>query len=436
MMTQNKRINRKPKPVSFVGRAPAVVRALLVILAIYVQWELPLSGKIRIPHFFGFLLACTFLADFSRWRRCWPAVLACLGFILFNVLSSSLTSSVGLAARIGPCVYFFYLFGISAFISTGAFVSEVNREWAANIILGFCFFILAFASLEQRTFLREVSDRGRIALYGGLSYESDDRDMEMVGRIRPKAFNSEPSFASRGVCELAILAALLSRRRWTRVSAVLCPFACLIIFASPAGAGYVVCALVGLFVLKRFQSPRGLLVYYGLAGLVSLLVFGLLLTTVPFLKERFIQNRSSDLSTYMRTVFLREMAGKALEINPASGVGLGGEERLSSQFNVPTMEAQPIKNLINNAMWSIPFFTGLAGCLLFAWVLWICIWRVVPQRRMIFLSCIIMSLNVNGSISSASTWLLGGIMFSILTGKFQEVSRRNSRAEELRWRQA
>ena len=69
-----------------------------------------------------------------------------------------------------------------------------ERRRIANILLGFCVFIIVGCLLEAYAGLRPISDAVRERLYDtSIIYDADLRDQLLYGRVRPKLFTSEPS---------------------------------------------------------------------------------------------------------------------------------------------------------------------------------------------------------------------------------------------------
>jgi hypothetical protein len=223
--------------------------------------------------------------------------------------------------------------------------------------------------------------------------------------VRPKAFTQETSFGARGVSLLLLAGALLSRSTLARLAALGGIVAAVPIFGSPIPAAFAVGLLYGLWVPRWAQSPRVLPVYLSTItlGAVFLLFAVAQFSTVVQRRVDLVRD-GTDPSTYMRTMFMLEMAGKAIAWNPVSGVGLGGEDELGSDFVLPLLENVPTNTLINNALWSVLFLGLLLG---FAW-------RVELRYRAVFIATILLVLNCTGAIHSSSVWIVGALLYSIL----------------------
>jgi hypothetical protein len=393
-----------------------IARLTLAILAIYLEWALPLGQKLFVPHFLAFLLALTLIPQIRAWRRFSLAMLLMLGFCAFN-LSTSAFGSVPLHDRFRSVIYFVYLFGIALIIGVTKIIGEspLDRRIAATMFLGAGFSLLAFASVEQHTALYQVSDAFRSVAYKETNADNEARDLELLQKVRPKAFAQETSFGSRGVSVLLLIGALLSRDMMARVAALMGIVAAIPIFGSPIPAAFAVGLLYGLWVPRWAQSPKILPLYLGtITAGAAVLLFIVAQFSVVVQRRLDLVRDGTDPSTYMRTMFMMEMAGKAINWNPISGVGLGGEEELSSEFVLPLLENVPTNTLINNALWSVPFFTGLVGSLAFLLLLLTLTWRVELRYRAVFFATLLLILNCTGAIHSSSVWIVGAFLYSIL----------------------
>lgn len=391
-----------------------IIRSVLAIVAIYLELALPVSATIRVPHIAAFMLAVTLLPRFRYRRWVLVATVTAVGFCAFNVMSTSF-GSVPLMERAKSTVFLLWLFSISVVLMASSFPEGTDRRRVCQMFLAAGFSLLAFAFLEQRTPLAQVSDTFRLNAYGRIAYENDQRDEVLLGGTRPKAFTEEPSFAGRGISLLLLFGAMLARRTATRLAALAGIGAAVLVTGSPKPVVFALCLLCGLPVPQWCVRRKLVLPFQVFMGILAVAVIFVAVQTVPVLRQRFETIESgTDRSLWRRTGFMREMAGQALRHNPVSGVGFGGEDELSSDFTLPGLENDPTTSLINNAMWSIPFFTGITGSLLVAALLFALTRRLPAEHRLVFLLTIFATLNTTGSISSTSAWFIGAMLHCIL----------------------
>ncbi|MDR3403828.1 MAG: hypothetical protein P4L99_15125 [Chthoniobacter sp.] len=388
----------------------------MAVLAIYLELSLPIHDDVFIPHIFGLFLACALAPAVRSWKRVALALVLLGIFCAFN-LATTTFGVVSVVKKLKSVVYFVYLFGIAVVIMGAGHIwrEKQARRITAIIFLTAGLAMLSFGAVEQMTGLRDISDRFRNVAYGELNADNESRDLELLDKVRPKAFAKETSFASRGVSVLLLIGALTSTGLAPRLLALAGVGAATAVFGSPIPAGFLVAMLYGISMPRRIQSRRAICLYFIALAAVAALSLGVAWMFSPVLQRRVeLLTDLSDPSTYMRSGFMYEVAGKALAWNPVSGVGIGGEDELSSEFVLPLLGHVSTNTLINNAMWSIPFFTGLFGSFIAIVLLLAMALRVEFRHSAVFVLTILLILNSTGSIHSSSVWLVGALLFALL----------------------
>jgi hypothetical protein len=153
--------------------------------------------------------------------RHFAGLLAVVTVYLFSILAA--TNYAFLNKRFTGLLQLTY----SLIIAYAMFLTMVHgeRRQIANILLGFCIFIIVGCLLETYAGLRPISDAVRGKLYdASVIYESDLRDVLLYGRIRPKLFTSEPSAVTFSYTQYSALWLVLSTWRW-KLSVFLCMMA-------------------------------------------------------------------------------------------------------------------------------------------------------------------------------------------------------------------
>jgi hypothetical protein len=143
--------------------------------------------------------------------RHFAGLLAVVTVYLFSILAA--TNYAFLNKRFTGLLQLTY----SLIIAYAMFLTMVHgeRRQIANILLGFCIFIIVGCLLETYAGLRPISDAVRGKLYdASVIYESDLRDVLLYGRIRPKLFTSEPSAVTFSYTQYSALWLVLSTWRW------------------------------------------------------------------------------------------------------------------------------------------------------------------------------------------------------------------------------
>ena len=367
------------------------------------------------PSCFAFLLAIVLIPRIRQWRP--VIIVACLATIfgIFNI-TTTVFGTVPATEKAKSAIWLVYLAVIATIIARELRFDRRWRRRASAIFITAALALLLFASVEQRTSLGTLSNAFREKVFAG-GADSDKRDLILKGEVRPKAFLSETSHAARGVSTLLLVGAALGENVLLSSIAVGGMLVAVTIFASPVPLGFALCAMLGLFIPEFFVKKRLVCVYLAFIGVFCVGILTISVLTIPVLRERWeLYERGADRSSYRRTSFMREMAWKALVRNPVSGVGLGGEEELSNEFVLSGMAGGETVELVNNAMWSIPFYTGLVGTVLTIWFLTAIVKGLPVRHRLILISTVLVTLNCTGSISSSSAWIVGAFLFAICRG--------------------
>jgi hypothetical protein len=143
--------------------------------------------------------------------RHFAGLLAVVTVYLFSILAA--TNYAFLNKRFTGLLQLTY----SLVIAYAMFLTMVHgeRRQIANILLGFCIFIILGCLLETYAGLRPISNAVRGKLYDvSIIYDADLRDMLLYGRIRPKLFTSEPSAVTFSYTQYSALWLVLSTWRW------------------------------------------------------------------------------------------------------------------------------------------------------------------------------------------------------------------------------
>ena len=89
-----------------------------------------------------------------------------------------------------------------------------DRNRLARIFLIFCLVVLVGCVIERYTSFAAISDAVRDRIYDTGIYRSDDRDIAIYGRVRPKFFTSEPSAVTFAYTLYLFAWFVLSTWRW------------------------------------------------------------------------------------------------------------------------------------------------------------------------------------------------------------------------------
>ncbi|MEM6822086.1 MAG: hypothetical protein AAF558_09120 [Verrucomicrobiota bacterium] len=406
------------------------VRVFLVIIAAYLAPSIPLwPTKLFIPFFATFLLAVTCLYRIPNWKPVLYGGVACLFFSGFNLLTS-IDATVPIVEHIKSILYFLFLAFSSLIIGSSIIFTPNTRNLVGHLLLAAGFGVIAFGALEQRTPLAKISDTYRDAAYGYGKTDNEKRDIKLTGDIRPKVFTREPSHAARGASMLFILGAIAITSHWKRFLALLAIGVCIAIFGSPVPAGFFLALICGAFIPASVKK-RGLAMPFvaamGVAGIAAIAALTIAIPSFADRVDTILEGR--DASTKYRTTVVWSLALDALEINSVSGVGIGGEERLGSRAFLASRENATINTMINNALCSIPLFTGISGCIFFFAFFLFCLLRLPNQFYLFYGMVIFCLLFSTGAIHSSQTWSCGAILFAFIRNFYNSPTGSNVSTE-------
>jgi hypothetical protein len=228
--------------------------------------------------------------------------------------------------------------------------------------------ILLLAILEAAGVTSAVSDYFRHIAFGTYDRDEDNylRDLDFIGRVRPKVFTAEPSYASLGFIVFST-GWVLTRFSWRKIALVLIGnIAMVSVMASPLFV-LSVAALMAIAIAHSKDRSIG----YVLVGLTTVFVaLASYLLSDAIVSVVIDRLHLGDLETYSSThvrliypifAFLDVMA-----VSPILGLGIGGEPNLElfSRVALPYQIA-----LGTNAFFLLLVVLGPLGAGCFIWLL-------------------------------------------------------------------
>ena len=262
----------------------------------------------------------------------------------------------------------------SLVIGYGMFLTilRAERRQLANILLGFCLFIIVGCLLENHTSLRAISDKVREKIYdGGIVYDADLRDQLLYGRIRPKLFTSEPSAVTFAYTHCSAVWLLASPWRWKLP--VYCGLVglAMVVLPGPTLVLMLLLAIPYLVLLSgthRRRSPARI------AGMIALSVV-LLGVTIAVGQTLFAARlaelaRGEDASFFYRFTGPMLVAFDMFRHYPLAGAGLTGEPFITDNvmnvyMNSPSFQSAwkiiKVGDVLTNYFWLHWIYLGLVG---------------------------------------------------------------------------
>lgn len=299
-------------------------------------------------------------------------------------------------------------------------------KWPKARLSKLCFIfssaILFGTFLEVYTPLRAISDDFRYAVFRRAIYESDLRDIQIYGQLRPRLFTQEPSYVAVGYTILLSCWAILSDGKMM-IGILLSHLAFAAYFIrSPIVFMVLPMVLFAAFSIKGSDSlMRGvrkekahkvkLLIAVVLIGL---LLFGLFGHNLFF--ERIARIRSGqDYSFAARITGPLLMAFKVIQSHPLFGSGVAGKESVENQILDSFWELGYTVNTVFdvNANYLLTFimYFGLVGGIIFIAAFGKLITALGVRNWWFVLGCNMIMSQTIGSFEGARTWT---IIFLIL----------------------
>ncbi len=232
----------------------------------------------------------------------------------------------------------------SLIIGYGFFLTLVHadRRQLGRLFLGVCIAIIIGCLLERKVdAFRALSDAVRAKLYDAfMIYQSDQRDLELYGGIRPKLFTSEPSAVTVGFTLFSFGWLMIAPwRNWLVKIAVYFVLlaAAYVALHGPTLMLGVVLIVPYIMVLEpwRARTPRREILLGRLLGCVvlSVALAAVTVAAIVFLFAARFQEVSSasDPSFFYRVSGPPLVAWDVFVHHPWTGAGLTGEEFIADR---------------------------------------------------------------------------------------------------------
>lgn len=265
-------------------------------------------------------------------------------------------------------------FVYSLLISYGFYLglSRLSKRSAERLFFATIIILIIGCFAENFLGLRTVSDAFRNLVYSSGVYSGDDRDIGLVGMIRPKLFTSEPSYVATFFSFSASVWFLLTESKMKFIKFLGLLFLGILLIGSPMILLAVVNGLI-IYMHERNRGPWLLTpVKYSVMVLVSIATVMAMLSTS--LQARFDEITSgNDDSFTLRVVTPIFVTFEVLGENPVWGSGLSSSEVIQKQIVVGAIKSglvslQPDNiDRIQNTFWAIWIYLGLLGGALYFW---------------------------------------------------------------------
>jgi hypothetical protein len=261
-------------------------------------------------------------------------------------------------------------------VMTVRLMRQVRLELLERALLVLWCLVVVGCVLEVMGLTREISDSFRIWAYEGVYtlYADSNRDINMVGWLRPRLFSEEPSHVTR-VFIASINSWLLVRVSWVKVAIV-------------AGATVVMFLIMGSPMLLVSSAITLLIVFWNrrmsvrvrIAMAAAALLTGALF--VGFYGESTLSNVTKRIERIGETSTAQQLSRTSENLrvvvpyltlvdtwarSPLFGVGIGGNEVVMERTKLRGID--PKFAMGNNVMAEFGIYLGLLGAAWFIYLL-------------------------------------------------------------------
>jgi hypothetical protein len=219
-----------------------------------------------------------------------------------------------------------------------------------------------------------ISDLFRFSVYESGIYDADQRDINMVGFIRPKFFSREPSFVSHFIVLFSLCWYFLSKNKFKTLLLLI-----VVAYSILLTGSVKILILLPMILIANYRSILNIMYRYHILFISSIFIICLCIS--PIIYYTFGDRISSiisgnDMSFNLRIgiPFLILLVG--LVKYPFFGIGLGGKENSLSIFDNILLQFGYNVNLdmfndisFHNFIFETFHFYGLFGTYLLYYVL-------------------------------------------------------------------
>ena len=319
---------------------------------------------------------------------------------------------------------------IAVLVMTVRLMQELRHESLERALLVLSLLIVVGSVLEVAGLIRDVSDSFRTWAYHGIYtiYDSDVRDVNMVGWLRPKLFSVEPSHVSK-LFIAAINSWLLVRVTRTKFIIVIAATALMfLIMGSPMFLVSIAITFAILLWNRRasFRSKVSMIVVSLTIGALFVAFFGQ--STVSTLQSRVDRigettpgEQFEKSSENLRVVYPYVTLLDTWSRWPLFGVGFGGDDVVMEHSVIQGVD--PKYAMGTNAAGELGIFLGLMGGTWFLWLLMRQVKQTGAQRLGLLLAILAMFSQLMGGLATFRYWGFVAMFWGALAVADTEVNR-------------
>ena len=384
-----------------------------LLIGSYLNMSLVIYEGIFIPNFFAYFAGGILLIIHLKRFLVKKYLFFVLGLFLVSLLSIIFSPKLVPDILKEQFLSFLQLF-LSVFTAMGLlfFLSSSNPNKVARILFVFIIVLLGGSFFERLIPpFASISDWFRFTFYDSGVYMADQRDLNMVGFIRPKFFAKEPSFVSQFLVLFLLFWHSLSNFEYRNMVVITLGLFSVFITGSPK-----VIILFPLLLLLNLHVLKKLLVNYHVIFIFFFsIIMIFIILSIFFLFDQRLEDviAGKDQSFNMRILVPAAVIGFALSRYPFFGVGLGAKENslavfndILSSFGYDWMVSQNFEPNFHSYFLEAIHFYGILGIVLIAYTFNKFLLRGFSRnKKFIFWTSLILISLMGGSIVGVRTWL-------------------------------
>ncbi len=389
------------------------------LIGCYLNMSLFITQTIFVPNFIAYFFSFILLIIHLKKLFVRKNFLFISSFILVSILSiifsPKLASGILKEQLLSLLQLILSIFSAMSILFTLEYlgVRKVSRIFFVFII------ILLIGSIFERfiPFFTDFSDWFRNTFYSFDVYNSDKRDLNMVGFIRPKFFSREPSFLSQFLVLFIVFWHTLTSFKYKNILVTLFTFFSLIITGSPK----IILIFPILFILN-LKKIQNILIKF---NIISIPLFLIIIIIILFFIYFFFYERILDIinlkdqSFNLRILIPGAVLIFALVKYPFFGVGLGAKENSLQVFNdtlssygYDWMIQQNFAPDFHSYFLEAIHFYGFIGLFLILWLFnKYLLTDFSYHKRFIFWMALIFIGLMGGSVVGIKTWLTISLLY-------------------------
>jgi len=306
-------------------------------------------------------------------------------------------------------------------------VDAMGRKSVQRVLLGLCIVLLVGSFLEVIGVLRGTSDAFRAAVdyrkAGFGIYGHAERDIGLVGFVRPNFFASEPSAVSKGFLVFINTWLLLSYSRKNFILACLGTLGMLFLSGSPILLVSLLISILIMVSMTNKTHEMGYLIFFILLAITLAFFLKPELTNKLVMRFNYsfrAANTYAATSENVRMVFPYITLVDVLKASPLFGIGISGKKLVQFYSSLPV---KPVHALGNNSFASLFIYMGMVGSFLFLKTFLKYLHKLKIYNLMLLMFILLGLTQVIGALEAPRLWGYVFLFIAVLK-KMHEKSRK------------